>query len=358
MVSMTVVAAALIASGWWLGEPAPAPAAGSDLQAGGQGYEATVIRWSVGPELPSPRDHHAVFLTESGDGAYLYVAGGNDYSAVFADVWRAAIAADGSVSAWDSLRPLPGARAGASVAVAPRALVMTGGKGPDRQNTTETLVATVDGDGDLGEWRVGPPLPAPRFHHTSLYARGMVYVIGGLETDVSADGVFGARLTPEGRLGPWAELTSLPEPRSHHASIVHADYIYVVSGQSGHPAREPAPLPNVIRAEIRPDSTLGDWREISRLPHNYATHSALAHGGYVYVLGGVEDNREFVDKVLRAQLDEAGGLGGWELVAEPLPAPRAHVHHTPVFRNRIYSVGGSNRRRVTGALHVGALEPS
>jgi len=42
--------------------------------------------------------------------------------------------------------------------------------------------------------------------------------------------------------------------------------------------------------------------------------------------------------VIRYSLD-AAGVGDAELLA-PLPYPRAHVHQTPTYGGRLYSVGG------------------
>ena len=42
----------------------------------------------------------------------------------------------------------------------------------------------------------------------------------------------------------------------------------------------------------------------------------------------------------RARLAEDGTLGAFEDVQDPLPVPRAHVHQTPVYKDRVYSVGG------------------
>ncbi len=46
------------------------------------------------------------------------------------------------------------------------------------------------------------------------------------------------------------------------------------------------------------------------------------------------------DKVLRASFDADGKLGSFEVISDPLPTARSHVHQTPVYDGRIYSVGG------------------
>ena len=319
---------------------------------------ADPITWSDGPPLPVGRDHHVTFLVPPArGGAVLYVAGGNTYQGVLADVWHAAIGADGTLGAWTAGDSLPGGRAGHSVAVTERSVIITGGKLADRKNTTATLTASIVPDGTLGPWRAATPLPTPRFHHASVSIHGMVYVLGGLEENVSVASVVGAPVGADGAPGAWRELTALPRPRSHHAAFVHDGALWVVAGLDGNPAGQNTPLADVLRAPIGADGSLGAWTEVSRLDSALAVFAAVVHDGYVYVLGGVENNARFVNTVQRAPLLAGGRLGAWERLASGLPTARAHVHQTPVYRGRIYSAGGSASRQVTTAVHVGTFAP-
>ena len=320
---------------------------------------ADPITWSDGPPLPVGRDHHVTFLVEAErGGASLYVAGGNTYQGVLSDVRRAGIAESmpDMLGAWGKSDSLPSPRAGHSVAVTAAAVVITGGKLADRSNTTETLIAPIEPYGGLSPWRVTTPLPAPRFHHTMVAAGDWVYVIGGLEQNVSVATVYAARVARDS-VGAWRELTALPRPRSHHAAFVHDDALWVVAGLDGNPAGQNTPLADVLRAPIGTDGSLGAWSEVSRLDSALAVFAAVVHDGYVYVLGGVENNARFVNTVQRAPLLAGGRVGAWERLASGLPTARAHVHQTPVYRGRIYSAGGSASRQVTTAVHVGTFAP-
>ncbi|HEX5727183.1 MAG TPA: hypothetical protein VFX98_17020 [Longimicrobiaceae bacterium] len=317
--------------------------------------QAPVLRWDAGPSLAQGRDHHATFVAGEGARAHLYVAGGNTYGSVLADVWRAPIRRDGTLGAWAASDPLPSPRAGHGVAVAGRHVVVTAGQAPDRSYLTETLVATARPDGTLGPWRAQAPLPAPRFHHASVHHRGWVYVVGGLENQRSTASVYRARVGADGRIAAWDSLAPLPRPRSHQGSFVHGDALYLVAGLDGNPAGQHEPLRDVIRARIHPNGSLGPWETVGTLPHAYGTHASFAHGGFAWLLGGVEDNARFVDVVLRAPLRPDGTLGEWARVERRLPNARSHVHQTPVHRGRVYSVAGSNARRVNGEAWVGTF---
>lgn len=318
--------------------------------------ETGVVTWTAGDSLSAPRDHHVVFVTQSRSGAHLFVAGGNTYRAVLDDVWRASIGADGAARGWERLAPLPSARAGHSVISTEGVVIITAGKGADQKNIAETLIAKVSDDGALSPWTRGPDLPGPRFHHSMAAHDRFVYVTGGLEGNTSVASVFRAQVGPDGTVSRWTVLDDLPKPRSHHASFVHNGALYLVAGLNGNPAAEHEQLRDVVRAPIRADGSLGEWTTVSTLPHAYGTHSAVAHDGFVYLVGGVEDNARFSDAILRAPINADGSLGDWVRVESSLPAPRSHVHQTPVHRGRLYSVGGSARRQVTGQVWVGTMK--
>jgi len=318
---------------------------------------ATPLTWTEGPSLPVARDHHVVFLTHGTAGDFLHTIGGNTYRETLADGWRIEIREDGGFGAWQPIDSLPAPRAGLSVAVTDRSVVVTGGKLADRSNTGETLVAALRADGSLASWSAGPPLPGPRFHHSAVFHARFVYVTGGLEASVSVATVFRARVRPDGSLDAWTREGDMPRPRSHHASFAHGGALYVVAGLDGHPAAANTPLNDVLRARILSDGAIGAWVTVSTLDSAYATHAAVVHDGYVYVVGGVENNTRFVSTVQRAPLGQDGTIGPWEGVTPGLPVARGHVHQVPVWRGRLYSLGGSANRQVMSALHVGTLTP-
>jgi hypothetical protein len=314
------------------------------------------LAWQEGPALPVGRDHHITFVTTSASGATLWVAGGTDYRRVLRDVWSAAIAPDGSVREWREMGVLPAARAGLSVASDGRTVVISGGQDSSMRKMTDVWTAAVLPDGKLGPWREAPPLPGPRFHHAMTYAAGWIYVTGGLEGATSVASVMRARLGRDGQLGQWESLPDLPRPRSHHAMVVRDGALYLIGGLDGNPAGANTPLDDVLAAEIRPDGTLARWQEVSRLPHAYATHASAVADDALWLFGGVEDNARVVDVVLRAPFATTGALGAWSVVSPGLPTARSHVHQLPVVGGRAYSVGGSNRRVVSGTVIWADLE--
>ena len=306
------------------------------------------LEWREGPRLPAPRDHHVTFIA----GHFLYVAGGNTYANLLSDVWRTRLLEDGTLGDWEPATPFPAPRGGHSVVVTDRTIVITGGQFSNRANTPTTLVAPVDSEGRIGAWSDGIPLPGPRFHHASATSGGWIYVTGGLEARTSVAQVEGAKLGPDGAPHEWVQLTPLPTPRSHHASFVYEGALYVVAGLNGNPAGENEQLRDILRAPIKADGTLGEWTTVGRLDSAYATHAAFVRDGWLYVVGGVENNARFVATVQRAPIRENGTLGFFE-VTTPLPVGRGHVHQTPLWKDYVYSVGGSANRRLMQGVYIG-----
>jgi N-acetylneuraminic acid mutarotase len=343
------------------------PARAQDAHAHGSGTaapappSASALSWQTGPVLGRGRDHHTTVLVENGAGASLFVAGGTDYAEVFQDVWRLRLRRDGTADRWEQQRAaLPAPRAGAGVSVAANHIVVTGGFYLDPaqpnvpQKTSTTYVASLRPDGSIREWKTAAALPAVRYHHASVAHGDWVYVTGGIGERIAEPTVFAAKVAADGTLREWTALTAMPNPRSHHSSFVREGHLYVVGGLANHPGL-PLLHVDVSRAKIKEDGTLERWQTVSFTPHAYATHSSFVSGRHLYLVGGVEDNVRFTDAVWRAPFLADGRMGPWEEVKPGLPAPRAHVHNTPVWNGRMFSVGGSASRKVRTALDIATL---
>ena len=322
---------------------------------GSAAVAADSVAWVAGTPLPSGRDHHGTFITSGGNNARLWVIGGNDYKSTMADTWNAQINPDGTIGAWESGPRLPGQRAGMGVAANQRFVIISGGKDSAQRTVTDIFAAPIRDDGSLGDWKPAGNLPGPRFHHATLVDGPYLYVVGGLERAVSVPTVLRGRVGADGTVAQWDSLPALPHPRSHQAMFVHGRHLYMVGGLDGNPAGQNTPLADALRAPISADGRLGEWEQLAKMDHAYGTHAASVYGNAVWLFGGVEDNARFVDVVLRAPLLPDGRLGAWKQLAKGLPAARSHVHQAPVYRGRVYSTSGSNRRVVTPDVQIGTF---
>jgi hypothetical protein len=86
------------------------------------------------------------------------------------------------------------------------------------------LMARFNPDGTLGQWVLGPPLPATLRGHGAFIRNGVVYVLGGLVTPTSrTDQVATSRIQADGTLGAWTlhDTWKLPRARSDFGVLVY-----------------------------------------------------------------------------------------------------------------------------------------
>lgn len=325
---------------------------------GGGGGEAPLgcaldVQWSPAETNPVGRDHHGTFAFTAGDEHYVYVTGGTDYTTIHDDVWRARVDEAGVMTPWESLAGLPSPRAGHGVATRDERVFLVAGR-TSSAFLTSVVAADVMSDGTLSAWSELTSLPEGRFHLAAVESHDHLYVTGGLARDTQAatDTVFVAPILEDGALGEWTTST-LPSPRSHHASFVFGDHLYVAGGLEGQPAGFNTVLGDVLRARIEDDGSLGAWEHAGDLPAPRATHAALVRGSCVYFVGGLENITRKADCVA-TPIDELGMLGAGTPLASLMPDARSHTHHVVTAGDHALVLGGSiDLQTVTGATAVG-----
>lgn len=112
----------------------------------------------------------------------LYAVGGSvghTAAQVKPTVYRAVASPQGSVDRWDADEPLPVATASYAGTVVGDTLLVAGGLTPGGRSS-EVWVAQPGPDGALPSWSARSPLPQPVEGCAAVYARGHVYVIGGM----------------------------------------------------------------------------------------------------------------------------------------------------------------------------------
>ena len=288
--------------------------------------------------LPA-RHHHVTFIAEPKAGPFLYVAGGFNGTDFLTNVDRVAIQPDGSLGTWQSQTALPSPRAGHMIVYGAGHAIVLGGM-TSTGEIADVLSAPIDDTGTVGAWAPQTPLPIVRMHGSAALNGSTIYVVGGLGADGSAiANVERGTLNPDGTVTAWEELAPLPGRRSHHALVLYNDYIYVLGGLVGDPNGAFTDYTDVLSTAIASDGTLGPWTTVASLVTANDTASADVHAGWLYLVGGLEGDA-YVDHVRRSPVLANHTLGPWESSA-PLPVGRGHVHQTPIYQSRMYSVGGS-----------------
>ncbi len=322
------------------------------------------VAWTEPAHYPVVVDHHTSFVHSSSAGTYLYVVGGVSNSgdvihAIYDTLRRAKIAADGSLGAWENAGTLPLQLGFHTQAKARNHVYLIAGASMDAMGpfaSGKVVVGTIDNDGNV-TWKLGSPLTEADIHGTAAILGDKLYLIGGTASAPKAK-VMVSTLGADGVNGAWSTSpVSLPQPRSHHAALVHEGRIFLFGGFD----ENLSPLDEVLRSEHDASGALTGWVVAGNLPSAPWTAAVSQWGESVFVIGGGEggaSNEHFVDRVRRARFYENNTLQPFVDVT-PLPVARSHVHFAPIHEGRIYSVGGRLMPSANSMdrVFIGAFEP-
>ena len=219
--------------------------------------------------------------------------------------------------------------------------------------------AEIRADGSLGEWQLTTALPTPRAGLAAIAVGDVVVATGGQIQGPDRrlpriDEVFTARVQNDGSLGAWHAAPALPSPRFHHPLVAHGDWVYIVGGQGAREAE-----PEVFGARVQ-NGTIGEWVALTPLPRARSHHAVNVIDGHVYVFGGLDGapgrpQAGFFD-VIRAPIQADGTLGAWETVSM-IPHSYA-THSVSVHGGAAWLLGGvEDMQRFVANVWRAPLDP-
>lgn len=202
--------------------------------------DGTPGTWREEQSLPNAGAFH---VTTTRVGRWLFALGGRDANGIaYANVWRAHIEDDGTLSAWSAARSFPAPRTHHASFASGDTLFVTAGfdnqVGFDDANDvhySDVLTATVDADtGELSEW-TSRPLGFELSTHSAAVFDGHVFLVGGFDSEFRVlDTVRRAKVNDDGTLGSFELMAPLIKARAHvHNTPIHAGLIYSVGGNTG-----------------------------------------------------------------------------------------------------------------------------
>lgn len=218
---------------------------------------------------------------------------------------------------------------------------------------TEIYTATIAADGSIEApgWRTAThspldiPLASTQAVISPTASGGLLYVLGGITTGGNPTStILFKPLNTAGVLpsGAW-NRAELPERLYWHQAFVRNGYLYVVGGadENGNPVAE------IYRAPIQSNGTLGAWvadtsSPITRGAFGTAIWNSEEYGDWLYLIGGLKQKG---DSVGQAQVDYAnfnsdGSLGSFNTnIQSALPAPR-FGHTSLQAAGVLYTIGG------------------
>ena len=328
---------------------------------------------------------------------YLYVTGGESIGGNVCetdisitsfdcnDVQYAQINADGSVSAFT----LDGdhfsqPRYSHTSVVYNNYLYVVGGQGDDTNSDdcetsgfTSTLCddvqyAAIDAGtptfGSPGSYTAGNYFSTPRFGHASVVYNGYLYIIGGnigaastackdTGSSTYCNDVQYAPINNDGSIGTFTtNSTYFSIPRFYATALAYNGYLYVIGG-----SQESADTDckssgsslfcsDVQYAPINSNGSVGTFTTSSNyLSTPRRSHGSVAYNGYLYVVGGTQDNTAtckdagtsvYCNDVQYAAINSNGSIGSFTVSGNYFIEPRAGLA-TAAYNGYLYIIAGN-----------------
>ncbi|MCA2980106.1 MAG: hypothetical protein INH41_16230 [Myxococcaceae bacterium] len=224
---------------------------------------------------------------------------------------------------------------------------------------------------DRGRWRIrwtqSADFPTIIDHHTTFVGRSLsvpgtsaLYVIGGqvTQTEELFDTIYAAGILPDGGLGPWAQVGTLPRPRAFHGIAANTgDGTYLAGGITDGPSGAGA-LGEVSRLVILNDMTLSTdgysfFNQAALHPTFDSVRDQLVMVGGSGAAGPLTSVWTVSQKVDAFGMQPDGGFAAVAAQAARLPIARSH-HLSVVYRGHLYLLGGFT----TGDLPLSVIHRS
>ncbi|HET6261852.1 MAG TPA: kelch repeat-containing protein [Chloroflexia bacterium] len=310
--------------------PTTAPASSSPTAS--PGASPANGTWTQAKPMPTFRLEHGTAVL----GGKIYTVGGfAGRGRNMTEISREVEVYDPATDSWSSVAPIPEALHHAGVAASGTHLYVTGGyltpgDPADFVRWVETNT-TFAYDPAADRWTRMADMPKPRAAHTSAFINGKLYVIGGLEGDVSTE-----LYAYDPATNTWnTSLPAMSLVREHLASTAIGGKLYVIGGRfSG----------NFTLLEAF-DTATNTWERLASLPSGRSGFTAAALDGRIHIIGG---ETLAPASVLPGHDVYDPATNSW--VQHTLPFTPRHGLSSVVFNGRWYVLGGATSAGVTGSF--------
>jgi hypothetical protein len=272
-------------------------------------------------------------------GGYLYVVGNNNgtYSNAVA---YAKVDPPGVTSSYTTVNALGTARKGVAIIAYNGYLYAVGGMTSATAATTAVNYAAINNNGTLGTWGTTTAFTTARGYHYATVYNGYMYVLGGKTgSTTTTNTVYYSKINANGTVGTWTSTTAFTNARQWLAGAVYGNYIYIAGGISNDTGTQ---YNDIRYASFNANGSISTWTAAATtLPQTRDGLQLVAHGGYMYLVGGWNKaGNTYYNDVQYALLNTNGSLGSWTTTSSFTTARRDHS--VIVYNGYIYLQGGTN----------------
>ena len=249
-------------------------------------YRATqqtngISGWSGLNAMPVALKDMAVVATQT----RLIVMGGRNDNGVSDKIYYAPFNNDGSIGAWtESTVSLPNPTYGLRAVLAMGNIYLLGGTAvidSVETVTNNTYFLKVNADGDIASIAEATSLPEARFGHAVVFYDSKIYVTGGCNSNATAKNtVWSSTISTSGTLGEWTVRTEMPEALYDHTSVFANGVLTVLGGHNGNIASD-------VFYYTSLDATALTWTQSDIfLPERKTQGASFAFGNKIFFCGG------------------------------------------------------------------------
>lgn len=266
--------------------------------------DGTLTPWQTGTPLNEARG----FVEAAVHDNWIYIAGGgngpNGHN-LLRSVERARIQADGTLGPWiteTNMMLVP--RRCSKIIATEKGLYSFGGFGGALLDTVEHAFFTADGT--LEPWQLEPAtLTMPRYVGGVKGIGANAYAIGGHDQvrGVGLTSVEWARTNTQGAFENWKPASTLQTARYGLSTATHNGMVYALGGITGAEY-----VDSIERSAPAASGELGAWSFTTPLQQPLASFSTVVHKNWIYVISGT--NRDgYSRSVQYATFNPQGDIG-------------------------------------------------
>jgi hypothetical protein len=201
--------------------------------------------------------------------------------------------------------------------------------------------AKVNPDGSLSPFEMVTTLPDGRAGHSTVISGDSIFILGGISGKTTPRGMtaatFVSKFQPDGSLAAFELGPNLPVNVMHLTSILHDNHVYAFGGRS-----DAGSTTLCASAEIGADGKLGAFQDLGALTPDRSHHATFIAAGYVYLVGGLTgdpvNNPPNRKDIVRAKLESGGKLGPWADAGTL--STGISVSGAQVYGDYVYILGG------------------
>ena len=301
-------------------------------------FSPSNINWTRTTDLPQALHALDAAFVAVEDGSspasYIYVAGGiGPGGETVGSVSRAEVQQSGALAGgWESVTPLPEARAYHALAVATALnapvdtsttagfLYVLGGVDADGAASASVWVGRVDLAGAVLPWQSVMPLPVAIHSAGATIFGGYLWVVGGADgSGMARSSVYRARIHEDGSLGAWLDTASMPQAASYGALVSFGPFLYALGGETGmmdpvSATRSGGETSQVLMARIdlrERDLDAAAWFPTESMGKARSKHDAVFAGGALFVSSGIYAGQPGSSENTFASLNSDGTISPW-----------------------------------------------